>query len=103
MRTGMSHTPLSNQPAHHTGKSQPVKFTHKAQDPREEELICEEVEENDDDDNNDAAKKYKLLTRSNLLLSHTANLNYLHTCCIDRQPFCGRSIYRYITQRALRI
>lgn len=104
IRTGMLHPPFSEQPAHHhTGKSQPVKFTHKDQDPSEEELICEKVEENDDDDNNDAAKKVKLLPGSNLLLSQTADLNYLHTCSIDQQPFCGRSIYRYITQRALRI
>lgn len=102
IRTGMQHTPFSNLPAHHTVKLQQPAFTHQDQQSQNEYFICEELEE-EDDDNNDPAKKYKLLNRSNLLLSYTANLIYLHTSSIDRQPFCGRSIYRYIIQRALRI
>jgi|GEM_PF-1472670 len=99
----MPHIPFSKSPAHHSGKLQQATFTHQSQGSGEVYHICEELEENDDDDNNDPAKKYKVLTRSNLLLSHTADLIYLHTCSIDRQPFCGRSTYRYIIQRALRI
>ncbi|AXY75519.1 hypothetical protein D3H65_16715 [Paraflavitalea soli] len=100
MRTAVLHTPLHNLSAHHTGKLQQSKFTPKEQGAPEEYLLYEKVEE--DDDNNDPAKKYKLLTRSNLL-SHAADLNALYSCCIHSQTFCDRSTCKYIIQRALRI
>lgn len=102
VRTGMLHIPFNNSSLHQSERLQQAKFIHQDQDSQEEHFLCEELEE-EDDDNNDAAKKYKLLNRSNLLLAHTPDLIYLHTWSIDRQPFCGRSTYRYIVQRALRI
>lgn len=68
---------------------------------KDEYLIDDEVE--DKNTNNAFARKFKLLSRRYLLLPDTFILSYLYISLSDQLSISGHLLYRYITQRVLRI
>jgi hypothetical protein len=76
-----------------------VRDTHPV--PEEEYLITEEVE--DEDPNSNLTPKFKLLAKSRDAYAYQTSLRYLRRYFKAPPIFSDQVLYKYLTQRALRI
>jgi hypothetical protein len=108
---GTNHRGTCYTPLQHIDKTQPVSFTNADEgcivtkntgsEGENENLLGIDAEEEDSD--TISARKYKLLTRTSLIFSHTFLVSYSCHSFKDCLPFFTPLSYKYIIQRVLRI